>query len=101
MVYKERERFRSIQKLNCFISQPGKGRGKKKEKEEPKIKKDYDPEDPDKPYGCECEFIIADLIYMKMKNIRKNKFLKSLAISYRRFSLTDNVTRGANLLHFC
>ncbi len=41
---------------NCFNSflKPGR-RGKKKEKDEPKIKKDYDPEDPDKPYGCESK----------------------------------------------
>ena len=38
------------------FKQTNKGRGKKKEKDEPKIKKDYDPDDPDKPYGCECEF---------------------------------------------
>ena len=53
--------------MAVLLLQTGKGRGKKKEKEEPKIKKDYDPEDPDKPYGCECELFIADCEIEKIK----------------------------------
>ncbi len=54
---------------NDAIQGGAKGRGKKKEKDEPKIKKDFDPDEPDKPYGCECKWN-AKFKEEKKKSIR-------------------------------